>query len=150
MTDRIRTTISLTPETLEIFKRMAEAGNMSVSRAMGEWLGDTADAAQMIVLKMEEAKKAPMRVMREMQSMIAGMSDQVDLDIGMIREKAAGGVRAAGRRSPSSAPAPSSNTGLKSLEKGKKGGKTCVCVNTKHERMENRSCPVHFSSKGNS
>lgn len=78
MTDRIRTTISLTPEVYEIFKRMAEAANMSVSRTMGDWLTDTADAATMITTKMEEAKSAPVRVMRELQAMVAGMSKEVD------------------------------------------------------------------------
>lgn len=83
---RIRTTISITPESHAIFKRMAEAGNMSVSMAMGEWLTDTAEGAEMIVLKMEEAKKAPLRVMRELQSMIAGMSDGIEEGISTIRK----------------------------------------------------------------
>src|SRR5471032_3049004 len=78
MSDRIRTTISLSPEALEIFKRMADAGNMSVSRCMGDWLTDTADAAEMITLKMEEAKRAPMRVVREMRAMVAGLASSVD------------------------------------------------------------------------
>ena len=73
MTERIRTTISLTPEAYEVFKRMAAATNMSVSRAMGDWLTDTADAAMMITTKMEEAKSAPVRVMRELQAMVAGI-----------------------------------------------------------------------------
>ena len=84
---RVRTTISVTPEAHEIFKRMASASNMSVSMAMGEWLTDTADAAQMIVLKMEEAKKAPMRVMREMQAMVAGMASGINEDFATLREK---------------------------------------------------------------
>lgn len=119
MTERIRTTISIEPEVLDVFKRMAEAGNMSVSRAMGEWLGDTAEAAELIVLKMEEAKKAPMAVMREMQAMIAGMSDQVDMDMEKLRQTA-GAVRVAARRS--AAAAPSSNTGLKSHGKDNRRG----------------------------
>jgi len=122
MTDRIRTTISIKPEVLEVFRRMAEAGNMSVSRAMGEWLDDTSDAAQMIVLKMEEAKKAPMRVMRELQAMVAGMSDQVDMDIEKVRQMTTAGVRVAARPAAAAAPAPSSNTGLKSPKKGKGRG----------------------------
>lgn len=77
MTERIRTTISLTPEAYDIFKRMAEAGNTSVSRCMGDWLSDTADAAELITLKMEEAKSAPMAVLREMQALLVGMGEAV-------------------------------------------------------------------------
>lgn len=111
-TERIRTTISLDPEALDIFKRMAEAGNMSVSRCMGDWLTDTADAAQMITLKMEEAKSAPMRVLREMRALVAGM-DGVVVDV----EKEVRGRRAEGRASGTvrggGAPNPPfSNTGV--------------------------------------
>lgn len=123
MTDRIRTTISIKPEVLEVFRRMAEAGNMSVSRAMGEWLDDTADAAQLIVLKMEEAKKAPMRVMRELQAMVAGMSDQVDTDMEKVRQMTRRGACGAAPAGAAGAPAPSSNTGLNTPEKGKGKGR---------------------------
>lgn len=124
MSERIRTTISITPEVHEIFKRMADAGNMSVSRAMGEWLADTSDAAQLIVSKMEEAKRAPLAVMRELQAVVAGLSDTVDSTIEEIRTvrdnaKPLGGL-AGGRKA---AAAPSSNTGLKSPPKGRSRGK---------------------------
>lgn len=115
-TERIRTTISLEPEALEIFKRMAEAGNMSVSRCMGDWLTDTADAAQMITLKMEEARKAPLRVMREMQAMVAGMAKEVDGIADTVREvrRQERGVHHAQRgvRADAAAVPPSSNTGV--------------------------------------
>lgn len=124
MTIRIRTTISLTPEAHAIFKRMANAANMSTSRAMGEWLSDTSDAAEMIVLKMEDAKKAPMRVMREMQAMIAGMNDQVKADIVKVRRKGSGaaGLVHASQTLSSPLGAPSSNTGLKSPTASKTTG----------------------------
>lgn len=118
MTERIRTTISLTPEAYEVFKRMAEAANMSVSRAMGDWLTDTADAAMMITAKMEEAKSAPVRVMRELQAMVAGMTKEVDDITEVVREKrrAERGVRHAqrGAVADSASVPPSSNTGGKS------------------------------------
>lgn len=116
MTERTRTTISLDPEVLVIFKRMADAANMSVSRCMGDWLTDTADAAEMITLKMEEAKKAPLKVMREMRAMVAGMSKEVDAIADTVREarKQERDVRQAqpGVRSESAAVPPSSNTGV--------------------------------------
>jgi hypothetical protein len=120
MTERIRTTISLTPEALEVFKRMAEAGNMSVSRCMGEWLSDTADAAEMITLKMEEAKKAPMKVMREMRAMVAGLGASV-----LDAEEEVRQMRRAPRVASGGPIPPSSNTGGKSpnpqTPKGVKG-----------------------------
>lgn len=110
--ERIRTTISLEPEVLEIFKRMADAGNMSVSRCMGDWLTDTADAAQMITLKMEEAKKAPLKVMREMRAMVAGMGATVDDIEEEVRAHRAVG-RVSGTRAGAPLPGPpSSNTGV--------------------------------------
>lgn len=118
MTERVRTTISITPEAHEIFKRMAAAANTSVSRVMGDWLTDTADAATMITLKMEEAKSAPVRVMRELQAMVAGMSQDVDSIIEGARSerKAQRQVADAQRRVPAGVPPspPSSNTGGKS------------------------------------
>lgn len=119
MTERIRTTISLTPEALEIFKRMAEAGNMSVSRCMGDWLEDTSDAAQMVMLKMEEAKREPLRVMKEMRALVAGLGDslnEADEDVRKaLREGRAGGAAAPPSEpdeARSDAEPPSSNTGV--------------------------------------
>lgn len=128
-TDRVRTTISLSPEVLEIFKRMADAGNMSVSRCMGDWLTDTADAAQMITLKMEEAKVAPMRVIREMRSLVAGLGASVDDAAEEVRGNRAA-RRTDGSRAGAAAPLPpSSNTGVlvppgHHKARGGKSGKT--------------------------
>jgi hypothetical protein len=120
--ERIRTTISLTPETHEVFKRMAEAAGLSVSKCMGDWLEDTADAAQMVARKMEEARKAPMQVMRELKAMAMGMGEMVDSDMEKLRSlkrhpPASGALGAA-----VALKAPSSNTGLKSPKKTKSRG----------------------------
>jgi hypothetical protein len=112
MSDRIRTTISLSPEAYEVFKRMADAGNLSVSRCMGDWLADTKDAAAMITLKMEDAKKAPMLVVKEMRAMVAGMvltAGDADAQARETRRMQGAQQRAAGA---SPAPPPSSNTGV--------------------------------------
>jgi hypothetical protein len=108
-TERVRTTISLTPDALAVFKRMADAGNMSVSRCMGDWLVDTADAAEMLTLKMEEAKRAPLKVMREMRAMVAGMGlglDEMEVEVRERRQQAERS-RAATEPKP-----PSGNTGV--------------------------------------
>lgn len=116
MTERIRTTISITPEVLAVFKRMGEAGNMSTSRVIGEWLSDTAEGAEMIVLKMEEAKRAPMAVMREMQALVAGMAEVVDSDMEKVRAlsgRRSGAAQAHQRGArEEAAPPPFSNTGV--------------------------------------
>lgn len=39
---------------------------------MGDWLADTAEGAQFVAMKMEEARKAPKTVMREFQAMARG------------------------------------------------------------------------------
>jgi hypothetical protein len=77
---------------------------------MGDWLTDTADAAELITLKMEEAKRAPMMVMREMRAMVAGLNSSVIETEEEVRQR-----RTA--RAPAGAAAqlpPSSNTGGKS------------------------------------
>lgn len=112
MTERIRTTISLSPESYEVFKRMAEAGNISVSRCMGDWLADTTDAAEMITLKMEEAKRAPMRVVREMRAMVAGMANAVDIADAQVRGRSRSDSEREPRRADGAGAPPSSNTGV--------------------------------------
>lgn len=145
--ERIRTTISVDPEVYEIFKRMAEAGGMSVSRCMGEWLADTADGAQMVAIKMQEAREAPMKVMREFQAMAVGFQEEVDSTIlKMQSEKRAVSTRSAVSATSRSPKPPSSNTGVLVPPSPLKS-RSCTCVQTKHERQENRTCPVHFPLK---
>lgn len=118
-TERTRVTVSIPTEALDVYRKMAAAGGMSLSYCLGEWLADTAEGAQFLALKMEEARRAPQIVMREMQAMASGLQEQISADMLTIRKQGtlsghspasasgAGRVRAA-------APAPSSNTGLKS------------------------------------
>lgn len=76
--DRIRTTISLDPAVHAIFVTMAEAAGTSVSRCIGDWLADTAEGAQFVAMKMQEARRSPKTVMREFQSLARGLVDEVD------------------------------------------------------------------------
>jgi len=66
MTDRIRLTISVLPEVHEVFVSMADAAGISLGKCMGDWLADTAEGAQFVAMKMQEARKAPKTVMREL------------------------------------------------------------------------------------
>jgi hypothetical protein len=111
MPKRVRTTISLTPEAHAIFKRMADAANMSLARCMGDWLADTSEAALLITVKIEEARKAPLAVMREMQALVAGMTKAVDQDMEKVREVT----------SRSTGPLPSTNVKKAIPKKRRKG-----------------------------
>ena len=114
MSERIRLTISVTPEVHAVFTRMSEVGGISLGKCMGEWLADTIDGAQFVAQKMEDARKAPRVVMREMQALSRGIVDEVD----EIARQVRGGLQVpdaqrqapAGRRASSP---PSSNTGGK-------------------------------------
>lgn len=111
--ERIRLTISVTPEVHEVFSRMAEAGGMSLGKCMGEWLTDTIEGAQFVAQKMQEARKAPKVVMREMQAFARGFVSEVDTVAAGLRSgqpRTGGSKAAAGQSRPSP---PSSNTGGK-------------------------------------
>jgi hypothetical protein len=127
MTERMRTTISIDPDVHAIFVAMAATTGQSVSRTMGDWLADTAEGAQFVRLKMEEARRAPMAVMREMQAMSNGLQESVMVDLERLRQQsksppaAAGAARARPAAAGGRSAAPSSNTGR--LEKNR-GGKS--------------------------
>ena len=112
--DRIRLTITVTPEVHEIFSRMAEATGLSLGRCMGDWLSDTAEGAQFVAHKMVEARKAPMTVMRELQAYARGAVALADETADEFRKRRTaeraerGAAAAAGPLHP-----PSSNTGGK-------------------------------------
>lgn len=110
MSDRIRTTISVDPEVYGVFKRMADAAGMSVSRTMGDWLADTAEGAQFVALKMAEARSAPMTVMRELHAMSSGTGDMIQAEMERMRKASL------------ASSAPSSNTGRNSPKKRVAGG----------------------------
>lgn len=115
--ERIRLTISVTPEVHEVFSRMSQAGGMSLGKCMGEWLTDTIDGAQFVAQKLVEAKAQPRLVMQEMQAMLQGARVEVDAVVaGMRKGGAAVDTRPAG--GVGLALPPSSNTG------GKLPGKT--------------------------
>jgi hypothetical protein len=114
----IRLTISVTPEVHEVFKRFSAAAGMSLSKAMGEWLADTVEAAEFTATKMEQARAAPKIVMREMHAYALGLAEETGALMEEVRKKG----RSPGTRTVSGArPAarevvptpPPSNTGGK-------------------------------------
>lgn len=87
---RIRLTIAVSPEVHAVFQRMAAAGSMSLSRAMGDWLGDTVEAAAQVASMMERARAAPREVTREIHAYALGMADETGALMRQLREKSAG------------------------------------------------------------
>ena len=119
-TERIRTTISVDKEVHQIFVAMAEAGGMSVSRCMGEWLADTAEGAQFVAQKMKEAKASPKTVMRELQAAAMGMHEMATEVLDDMRSRKSPPAQRGVRGVTSGSKAPSSNTGLNSPKSPKK------------------------------
>ena len=118
----VRLTISVTPEVHQTFSRMASAGSMSISRAMGDWLGDTLDAAAYVAEKLEEARAAPRLVAQEMHAYALGLKDETGEVLRQVRQKARatgadGGAPWRHQSAPDSSPPPC-NTGGKVPRKG--------------------------------
>jgi hypothetical protein len=126
-----RVSVPVSAEVLEVFQRLAKAGNMSTGKAMAEWLSDTVEAAEFMAATMEKARAAPKVVMREMHAYALGLADETGDLIRQIsrrgelerakasavaRKRSAGG--GAGLSEPLTPPV--SNTGGKVPEKGKK------------------------------
>lgn len=88
---------------------------------MGEWLGDTLDAAEFMAVNMERARAAPRLVAQELHAYALGMTDEMGDLLKNMREKGAkdrvGDALAAPLRHLTPSP-PSSNTGGK-VPKGK-------------------------------
>jgi hypothetical protein len=130
--ETIRVTVPVRPEVLEAFKRLAAAGNTSTGKAMGEWLADTLEGVEFMAMKMEEARAAPAKVMREMHAYALGLADETGALIQRVRQegldarKKAVQTDAARASARGSAPAgkpssrgatPPSNTGVTNLKK---------------------------------
>lgn len=82
-----RVSVPLTDEVLQVFQRLAKAGNMSTGRAIAEWLGDTVEAAEYMAATMERARAAPKVVMREMHAYALGLADETGDLIRTISKK---------------------------------------------------------------
>ena len=108
----IRTTVPIEPETYEAFKRMSEVSGVSMGRAIGSWLEETKDAALMIALKMEQAKREPARVLRELELMTEGAITIADEALTSYRKARDAAEKAGKEPFP-----PSCNTGGKPIQK---------------------------------
>lgn len=85
--DVVRVTVPVRADVLEAFQRLAKAGSTSTGRAMGDWLADTVEAVEFMAEKMEEARSAPKRVIRELHGYALGLADETGALIEEIRQK---------------------------------------------------------------
>jgi hypothetical protein len=121
----VRVSVPVTAEVHEVYSRLAASTSASLGKTMGEWLGDTIEAAQFMASKMEEARAAPQVVMREMHAYALGLADETGALIENLRKKGveerarASEARTAGPRTPYP---PTSNTGGKVPKKTRKPG----------------------------
>jgi hypothetical protein len=83
--DRIRLTITVTPHVHATFAKLADAENISLGKAMGNWLGDTADASAMMAKAMEDAKGKPREVLRRLQALSMGVVDATEETLSAMR-----------------------------------------------------------------
>lgn len=90
-----RVSVPLDAEVLEVFQRFAKAANMSTGRAIGEWLADTVEAAEVLTLSMERAKAAPKLVLREMHSYAQALADETTELIRTVQKKGRDDAKAA-------------------------------------------------------
>lgn len=135
-TDRVRFTIAVEPEVYEAFADLAASSGVSLSRCIGDWLRDTAEAAQITTVKLNAVRRSPQEAFEAFirDGVVPGVLDLVGRPDGLRLRRAsrgdspasqAGGLPSAaephrpvqGRAAAGKAP-PSSNTG------GKVGGKT--------------------------
>jgi hypothetical protein len=84
---KIRLTISVTPEVHASFTRLANAGNMSLGNAMGEWMSDTIEGVDYMAFTMERARAAPGIVMKEIHAYALGLADETGQLMRDIAEK---------------------------------------------------------------
>lgn len=82
-----RISVPVSDEVLQVFQRLAKAGNMSTGRAIAEWLSDTVEAAEYMAATMERARAAPKVVMREMHAYALGLADETGELMRTLAEK---------------------------------------------------------------
>lgn len=112
MAERIRLTIAVTPEVHREYSKLAEVAGMSLSRVMGDWLADTVEGAQLVALKMREAKESPQKVLRELEAGALAARDMIDRVV-IEGRGGVGAANASGGRRGGGAQPPSSPTGVK-------------------------------------
>ena len=123
MTERTRFTISVEPEVYEAFADLAYSSGVSLSRCIGDWLRDTAEAAQMTTIRVNEVRKSPQDALQAFlrDAIVPGMQaiSQSKLTASGAARDAL--LRASGSGGVGALPPRPVIRGGKSPEKGKRG-----------------------------
>jgi hypothetical protein len=88
---RIRLTVDLTPDVHATFVELAQATGIGIGRTIGDWLGDTQDAARHVASIVQEARKRPSVAASQLHSYASGLSvltEQLLADVKKGREPA--------------------------------------------------------------
>ena len=74
--EKVRFTITTTPDVHAVFTRLSKATSTSLSAAVGEWLADTLDAATQVTLMVERAREAPRLMSQQINAFALGLADE--------------------------------------------------------------------------
>lgn len=115
--DRIRLTISVTPEVHVAYTRLSKASGSSIGREMGDWLGSTLEAVELTASMIERARVAPQLALREINAHAEALQEVLKGDLADLFAEMGGGAGSASAAAlvaakPVPSP-PSSNTGGK-------------------------------------
>lgn len=124
-TKTVRVSVPVTAEVHEVYSRLAASTSASLGKTMGEWLESTLEGAEFMAGKMEQAKKAPQRVMREIHAYAMGVADETGVIVERMRQKGRDDRAALARDARAGRPDPSppySNTGGKVPKNTEKPG----------------------------
>lgn len=84
--ERIRFTIAVDSDVYEAFADLAHTSGVSLSRCIGDWLRDTAEAAQITTVRLNEIRKTPQDALN------AFLRDAIVPETLAIRERIAAGT----------------------------------------------------------
>jgi hypothetical protein len=171
-TTKPRITITLTEHQHALLQTLSGYQGESMSSIIVDLLETALPVLERIAVIMKAASEAPQEMLVGLRGSLeraeANVLNQMQEHMGQLDiflQEAGGGVggaRALPAPSPASAPSPTkkkpptSNRGVRitatSPSSPMKTGvlqvsTECTCTHTKHERMENKKCPVHFPAK---
>lgn len=73
--ETIRVTVPITAEVKAVFERLSSVSGVSVGKAMGTWLSDTASAAEQMAEIMDQARQQPKLVADRLHGYALGLSE---------------------------------------------------------------------------
>lgn len=95
-TERVRFTIAVDADVYDAFAELAHSSGVSMSRCIGDWLRDTAEAAQMTTIRVNEVRKSHQEIHREYLASTAQQIEKIMAgELGSTWKAGPGGQRPA-------------------------------------------------------